>query len=121
MADTSNLFGRGTSRIVATSVGCRGTELLLSSCYNSTVSLSNSIRYYGSHNAAGVICQGTITAPPECNHGDIQLVNGLKETEGRVEMCAYGYWAVVCGGNNWDITATRLLCKQLGMPTKGCN
>ena len=56
-------------------------------------------------------------APTECNHGDVRLVNGLRETEGRVEVCAVGHWAIACDGG-WDISKTRLICKQLGFPTE---
>ena len=63
-----------------------------------------------------MICQGINgSRPTECNHGDVRLVNGHKETEGRVEVCAYGYWAMACD-SNWNIAATRLACKQMGFP-----
>ena len=55
--------------------------------------------------------------PAECNHGDVRLVNGLRGTEGRVEVCAYGYWAIPCD-SNWNIATTHLVCKQLGLPTE---
>ena len=68
------------------------------------------------YNPAGVICQGINgSRPTECNRGDVRLVNGHSETEGRVEACAYGYWAMACD-SNWNIGATRLVCKQLGFP-----
>ena len=76
---------------------------------------------YQWHTPAGVICQGNSLGPTECNHGDVRLVNGSRETEGRVEACAAGHWAVVCDGGwpgSWDIGKTRLLCKQLGLPTE---
>ena len=67
-----------------------------------------------------MICQGINTSKPtECNHGDVRLVNGRRETEGRVEVCAYGYWAIACDSNSyWNTAATRLICKQLGFPTE---
>ena len=77
-----------------------------------------------------MICQGIDNSrPTECKHGDVRLVDGLKETEGRLEVCAYGYWTIVCDGHYqffwwisyavWDIFAAQLICKQLGMPTEG--
>ena len=71
---------------------------------------------------AGVICQGNTSAPTECNHSDVRLVNGLTETEGRVEVCAYGYWALVCdisSNQNVATLTSHLICKQLGLPTEG--
>lgn len=92
----------------------------LSSCYNSTVSLSHGARYQ-TYTQIGVICQGINTSrPTECNNGDVRLVNGHNEAEGRVEVCAYGYWAIVCDGDwpyTWDNYETRLLCQQLELPT----
>ena len=73
---------------------------------------------YESYSSAGVICQGNTSALTECKHGDVRLIGGHKKTEGRVELCSYGHWAIACS-SNWDSTATQLLCKQLGLP-KGC-
>ena len=68
-----------------------------------------------------MICQGNTVSLTECNHGDARLVNGPRETEGRVEVCANGQWATVCDGNSiyaWDASKTQLICKQLGLPTE---
>ena len=118
VAVTNNVFGRGSHRIVARNVGCNGAEAQLSSCYNRTVLLNSGTSYQG-YQVAGVICQGINTSKPtECKYGDVRLVNGPRETEGRVEICAYGYWAIACDGN-WNTATTRLVCKQLGFPTEG--
>ena len=116
---TNNLFGHGSSRIVARRIRCTGAEAQLSSCSNSTVSLSSGASYqWPGYNPAGVICQGLNTSRrTECNSGDVRLVSGSRETEGRVEVCAYGYWAIACD-NNWNNAATHLACKQLGFPTE---
>lgn len=114
------MFGRGARRIVGRNFGCGGTQTRLSSCSYTTISLS-SYTSYQSNTPAGVICQGNTLSSTECNRGDVRLVSGSGETEGRVEVCAYGYWAIVCDGhwpNAWDIGKTRLLCKQLGLPTE---
>ena len=66
-----------------------------------------------------MICQGNSSAPiNECNHGDVRLANGLKQTEGRVEVCSYGDWAIVCDDGwpySWDISKTLLVCKRFSM------
>ena len=119
LTDTNNLFGLGTSRIVARNFRCSGAETRLSSCSYSAIAVNSGISYqWPWYNPVGIICQGNTLAPTECEHGDVRLVNGLKETQGRVEVCAYGYWAIVCDGN-WNTAATRLVCKQLGLPTEG--
>ena len=30
-----------------------------------------------------------------CSNGDMRLIDGLTEAEGRVEICTYGRWATV--------------------------
>lgn len=120
LADQSDLFGRGNGRIVAVDYECTGSEQQLSSCYLRTyIPLS-----YGASNqqqslsTVSVICQGNTSQPTECEHGDVRLVDGQTEMEGRVEFCAYGYWTVACD-NYWDKDETNAVCKQLGFPTDG--
>ena len=117
--DTSNIFGQGTSRIVARYFGCTGAETHLTSCSYSAISLSSGTNYQ-TYTPAGVICQGVnASRPTQRHHGDARLANGLMETEGRVEVCtcAYGYWAMACDSYSyWNIAATHLVCKQLGLP-----
>ena len=116
IAERSNTFGRGTSRIVARRFRCTGAETRLISCSYSVITLSSGTSYQ-TYTPAGVICQGNTSTPTECKHGDVRLVSGLKETEGRVEVCANGYWAMACDSSSyWNIAATRLVCKQLGLP-----
>ena len=111
------MFGRGNTRIVARNFRCNSYEQQLLQCSYSNVSLLDGSRYQ-QYTATGVICQGNISAPTECPHGDVRLVNGRNKTEGRLEVCAYGYWAIACDAY-WDIIATDMVCKQLGLPTNG--
>ena len=68
-------------------------------------------------------CMFVYTAPPgppDCTHGEIQLVNGLNELEGRLELCNNGHWETVC--NNWFQTpAATVACRQLGYEVSGLN
>ena len=38
---------------------------------------------------------------------DVHLVNGTKKTEGRFELCAYGYWSDIC--NDYSPSLSYLL------------
>ena len=114
---SNNLFGKRRIPNLARIVGCSGTEQQLSQCSYVSISSSSSISYQ-SHSSAGVICQGNTSAPTECQHGDVRLVGGQKPSEGRVEICAHGYWATTCY-SNWDTVETEITCRQLGLPTSG--
>ena len=51
---------------------------------------------------ASVICQGSTTSQSECSSGDLRLVGGERESEGRVEICVEGFWGTVCD-SRWRV------------------
>ena len=68
---------------------------------------------------ASVFCQGLpATAQPECSSGDVRLVGGGRESEGRVEICVDGFWGTVCD-SGWGREEAFVVCRQLGMKTSG--
>ena len=110
------MFGRGNNQIVARNFRCTGVEEQLLDCSHSTIPLSHG-PFYQYLTTAGVICQGDTSKPTECEHGNVRLVDGQIKTEGRVEVCAYGYWATVCDNSQfWSTNQAKLICTQLDFP-----
>ena len=118
------MFGQGNNIFIKGYIGCTGTEEQLINCSNyylTPLPYATGTNY----DIAGVICQGDTSRPTVCKHGDVRLVGGSDKTEGRVEFCSYGYWAVVCGSSldyyriNWNSGKTNMVCKQLGLPIEG--
>ena len=52
-----------------------------------------------------------------CTHGEIRLVNGSIESEGRVEVCSDGTWGTV-QAQYWTTATAKIACGQLGYSRK---
>ena len=48
----------------------------------------------------------------ECTQGEVQLVGGQSEYEGRVEVCDDGEWKTVCD-RGWKVEEAMVVCRQL--------
>ena len=53
-----------------------------------------------------------------CTEGEIRLVGGQTEHEGRVEICVKGLWGTV-SHNGWEGREATVVCRQLGYSEDG--
>ena len=61
---------------------------------------------------------GNNIQPTNCTTGDVRLVNGLVESEGRLEVCINQVWGTVCG-RRWSYQDSSVACRQLGHQALG--
>lgn len=54
----------------------------------------------------------------DCETGEIRLIGGASQNEGRLEICVNRLWGTVCG-LNWDEKDTAVVCGDLGYQIQG--
>lgn len=60
-------------------------------------------------------------ATSNCTDGDVRLVGGSTEYEGRLELCINRMWGTICRryyyyyySSYWDLNDAKVVCRQLG-------
>ena len=54
-----------------------------------------------------------------CTDGDVHLVGGVSQYQGRVEVCLNRAWGTVCAYSSWDSQEAKIVCNQIGALTIG--
>ena len=137
-AINGSYFGSDDSPIVIQNINCNGTEDTVTQCPTISFTTSNC----NDSTVAGIVCYGKrasgmvnvnfqinlmlleliisqfyVVFQPDvnvsCNNGDVRLTDGLRETEGRLEICFDNHWGGVCG-SSWDGNEANVVCRQLG-------
>ena len=57
------------------------------------------------------LCFYLSLGPSNCSDGEVWLMGGASELEGRVEVCYNGVWGTVCD-NGWDERDATVVCKH---------
>ena len=58
------------------------------------------------------------SAPQDCVDGELRLVGGPSEREGRLEMCYGGVWGSI-SDTQWNSLDAAVTCSQLGFEPSG--
>lgn len=103
-------FYSGSLATVVSGAMCNGTEERLVDCTTSASASSQEMN-------AGVVCQAPSTEMSTCSDGDVRLVGGASDLEGRVEICLNNAWGTVCD-STFSEDEANVICGQTGVSGK---
>uniref|UniRef100_A0A1X7UCA1 SRCR domain-containing protein n=1 Tax=Amphimedon queenslandica TaxID=400682 RepID=A0A1X7UCA1_AMPQE len=90
-------------------LNCDGNESSIWNCSYDTLNSNNC----NEQQDASVYCQDISTLKADCTDGDVRLVGGSTEYEGRVEVCINKAWGTICK-SGWNENDIHVACRQLG-------
>lgn len=61
----------------------------------------------------------SLVTESNCTEGDVRLIGGDSEYEGRVEVCVNKAWGTVCAYSAWSYNDAKVVCNQIGALTLG--
>ena len=65
-----------------------------------------------------MIVYSTVIASGNCTYGEVRLVGGSNQYEGRVEVCINDQWGTICD-DSWSSIDATVVCQQLGYSFPG--
>lgn len=107
-------------------LNCTGNESSIWNCSYTLLSENGCNGYDASVYCQGIIiimsiivlnkCIAISTPMDDCTDGDVRLVGGSTEYEGRVEVCINRAWGTICGRYyyGWSTSDSNVVCRQLG-------
>eukprot|EP00731_Ephydatia_muelleri_P030938 Em0022g452a len=104
-----SFFRGGVGLIQLKDVVCRGNETSIMECRHQQPGLTDSACSAHTRDVS-VLCTANNSM---CSHGDVRLVGGGSDLQGRLEFCAGGEWTTICS-NGWDEREASVVCRQLG-------
>ena len=75
-------------------------------------------KFFFCHCAWVYIYTDNVTEQANCFDGEVRLVGGQTEGEGRVEVCASRAWGTVCSAG-FGFQESQIVCRQLGLQELG--